>query len=67
MSKKCKMIDKCKKCQCCKTQAVGLADKLSQSRPPDRIVERKIVEIATRCEPCGCTAQEEAENAREES
>lgn len=47
---KCKVIEKCKKCQCCKKQAVGLSEQLAKPRPAERVIERQIVELATRCE-----------------
>lgn len=62
---KCKVIENCRQCQCSQTPSVGLADKLAHYRPPDRIIERNIVELATRCEMCDCQTRE-AGNAREE-
>lgn len=56
----CKVIEKCKKCKCCEKQTQGLADKLAIPRPTERVVERQIVELATRCEDCcgGCKETE---------
>lgn len=56
----CKIIEKCKKCQCCKKQAIGLSEKVAIPRPTERIVERQIVELANRCEDCcsGCKKNE---------
>lgn len=59
---KCKVIEKCKKCQCNKQQSTGLSEKLAKHRPAERIVERQIVELAARCEKC-CCENKEAENA----
>lgn len=56
---KCKVIEKCKKCQCCKKQAVGLSEQLAKYRPAERVIERQIVELATRCEDCGCNKSDE--------
>lgn len=65
----CKILDKCKKCRCCKQQGVGLAEKIAKHRPAERVVERQIVELATRCESgCGCNkTKKEVENANERS
>lgn len=57
---KCKVIEKCKKCQCCKKQAVGLSEQLAKPRPVERVIERQIVELATRCEECGCKGETNA-------
>ncbi|OOF40859.1 hypothetical protein BKK47_02835 [Rodentibacter mrazii] len=51
----CKVIEKCKKCQCCKNKDEGLASQISVPRPTERVIEREIVELATRCEDCGCS------------
>ncbi len=53
MSDYCKVIEKCKKCQCCKQDDNGLANQIQVPRPTERVVERQIVELATRCED-GC-------------
>ena len=63
-NKKCKVIEKCKKCRCCQAKSQGLADKINVPRPTERVIERHIVELAARCEDCGCS--KEATNAREE-
>lgn len=52
---KCKTLDKCKKCRCCdknRSQGGSLSEKMAVPRPVERVVERQIVELATRCEPC---------------
>ncbi|OOF53882.1 hypothetical protein [Rodentibacter genomosp. 2] len=51
----CKVIEKCKKCQCCKNKDNGLASQISVPRPTERVIERQIVELARSCEDCGCT------------
>lgn len=48
----CKVLEKCKTCQCCKKQRAGLADKLQPYRPTERVVERQITELARCCERC---------------
>lgn len=58
----CKILEKCKKCQCDCKQRGGLAEKFANPRPAERVVERTMVELATRCEPCGCN-NKGAENA----
>lgn len=62
-SSRCKVLEKCKKCRCGDKQAVGLSEKLTQHRPAERVIERQIVELASRCERCN--EQKEADNARE--
>lgn len=56
----CKVLEKCKTCQCCKKQKAGLADKLKPYRPTERVVERQITELARSCEACN---KKEANNA----
>ncbi|MCQ9120949.1 hypothetical protein BKG95_02320 [Rodentibacter pneumotropicus] len=52
----CKVIEKCKKCKCCKGNSNdGLSSQIQIPRPTERVIERKIVELATRCEDCGCS------------
>lgn len=51
----CKVIEKCKKCKCCKNKDEGLAGQISVPRQTERVIEREIVELATRCEDCGCS------------
>ncbi|MBF0785777.1 hypothetical protein E4T80_09930 [Muribacter muris] len=60
-SSRCKVLEKCKPCRCSQTQAGGLSEKLAKHRPAERVIERQIVELATRCERCEC--KKEAENA----
>lgn len=48
----CKVLDKCKKCNCCKKQKAGLSNKLDLHRPTERVIERQIVELARRCDDC---------------
>lgn len=55
----CKVIEKCKKCKCCKKSDDGLASQIQVPRPTERVIERQIVELATRCEDCGCSNQNE--------
>lgn len=54
-------MEKCKKCGCNAKRSEGLADKIGKYRPAERVVEREIVELATRCEDCNC--DKEVENA----
>lgn len=57
----CKILDKCKKCECRPAKAVGLAEKIAKHRPAERVVERQIVELATRCESC-CGCEKDIDN-----
>lgn len=51
---KCKILEKCKKCGC-KNKDVGLAEKIQIPRPTERVIERQIVELASRCKAdCDC-------------
>lgn len=63
MTSGCKVLEKCKTCQCCKKRKAGLAEKLTPHRPAERIIERKIVELARCCERC--EDDKEAERATE--
>ncbi|MGX2956440.1 hypothetical protein ACWIYZ_05030 [Ursidibacter arcticus] len=57
---KCKVLDKCKKCKCCNQDKDGLASQIQVPRPTERVIERQIVELATRCEDCcGCRSNQE--------
>lgn len=60
MTSGCKVLEKCKTCQCGKKQKAGLADKLKPYRPTERVVERQITELARSCEACN---KKEANNA----
>lgn len=56
----CKVIEKCKKRKCCcKKKDEGLASQIQVPRPTERVIERQIVELATRCEDCGCSKTNE--------
>lgn len=51
---KCKILEKCKKC-CCKNKEAGLSNKIHTPRPTERVIERQIVELASRCKAdCDC-------------
>ncbi len=50
----CKVIEKCKTpCGCLSDNESGLSQQISVPRPTERVIEREIVELATRCEECG--------------
>lgn len=61
---KCKVLEKCKTCSCCQKNNTGLSEKLTAHRPTERIIERQIVELATRCQGAECQG---GNNANERS
>lgn len=55
----CKALEKCKAYRCCSQKNEGLATQIERIRPTERVIERQIVELARRCEDCGCVKEEQ--------